>query len=129
MRAFLGLDMDEPRRKRGNTVAESVTPASKFGGLGARIAWGGEGNGRGGRGLFIGSNMAGFNGVNRRQSREGFLPWFVAEISARGRRKRDVIADITVGPTCQSLRGKKGAGGAAESSRAGCARLVLGWPR
>ena len=36
----------------------------------------GEGDDGGEGGLFIGSNMAGFNGMNRRQSRGGFLPWF-----------------------------------------------------
>ena len=102
-----GAEGGEAHRNSKRTAAEGAAPASKFCGLAARFGEEGEGNDGGGAGLLIEPKMAGFNGMNRRQSREGFLPWFGAGISDGGRRKRDVIADITVGPTCQSLREKK----------------------
>ena len=95
-------------------VAEGFAPARNLRSPGARKRGEEEGNDGGGAGLLIEPKMASINGHKHRQSREEFLPWL-------GRHFRleedddDVIADVTlgwqVGPTWQSLGGKKRTGG------------------
>ena len=107
-------------------------PANDFSSLGARKRGEREGNERGSAGLFIEARRESFNGVLRRQSRGGFLPWF-----GRGNfawRKKMPTSRMTSRGTHLSLRQKKKKG----TGRAGCvaglllgcwlARGLLGWP-
>ena len=56
---------------RGTQRRKLQAPASDLCGLGARFDEGWEGKGGGEAGLFIGTNMEGFNGEIRRKSRGG----------------------------------------------------------
>ena len=97
------------------------TPANNFSSLGARKRGKREGNGRGVQGLFIGSKITGLNAPNRRQSRGGFLPWFVR--GSFGLRNKTLTSPRAsrMAPACQSQQRKK--------KGAGLAGSLLGWER
>ena len=117
------------RRKWRKTAADVVAPARNFSGLRARFDEGLEGNGGGDSGAYIGQQMERDQRVNGWKSGRGFLPVADARISLEEEESVMSLLTSRWDPHVSLCGGKKRAGDAAGSSRAGCARLVLGWPR